>query len=341
MAIEKKLVCGFALFALVALECERRPVMAQMVEGELWSFVGESGDVVRVVASSDAFDVAIELLAPDMDIVGLDDDGGIGTDSSLVAVLYDTGRHFVRVGSYGERAGGPYEVTVRELSVGELPHVAMREGMLDPSSNEGVGLWALEGGAGQIVSVSAHSPDFDTTVELLSPTGELVAFNDDGPRGTDSELVVALPVSGRYLVQIASYDERAGGRYGVVWREMGRPPLEFRGVLLPNESDGGYFDFVGAADEIVRVAVGSPDFDTTIELVAPDGQVLGFDDDSGDGLNSEVLVVLPSIGRYRVQVSSYGARGAYEAVVTPVEAPLLMIGVAVPGTLGTDGGRAR
>ena len=335
MAFKSRWVGGFAFLVWSAGGYGPEPAVAQMVSGQLWSFGGERGDVIEVVATSDAFDVAIELMAPNLDIVGSDDDGGMGTDSSLVAVLPDGGRYLVRVGSYGEDAEGAYEVAVREMDVAELAQDALGEGALGGVPNEGGGFWALEGSAGQVVSLTARSPDFDTTVELLAATGEAVGFNDDGPAGTDSELVTVLPFDGRYVVRVASYYEGTGGMYGIVWRAIVRPPLEVRGTLSRAETEGTFFDFEGAAGEIVRVVARSDEFDTTVEVAAPDGQVLAFNDDEGGRLDSEVILVLPRIGRYRVRVASFegGASGMYEARVTAVEAPLLMMGAAVPGTL--------
>ena len=340
MAVTSRLVCGVVVLALSTSGRGVEPAIAQTLSGQLWTFDGERGDVVEVVATSVAFDVAVELLAPNSDVVASDDDGGMGTDANLVAVLPNTGRYLVRVGSYYDDAVGAYEVAVRQLNVEEvLAQDTARDGILGRAPNEAGGLWALDGTAGQVVRVNAQSAEFDTTVELLAPTGDAVGFNDDGPDSTNSELVAVLPVDGRYVVRVASYYERSGGMYGIAWTEIVRPPLEARGILLQGEAEGTFFDFEGASGQVIRVVARSDEFDTTVEVAAPDGQVLAFNDDGGGGLDSEVVLILSSAGQYRVRVGSYdgGAGGTYEAMVTPVEAPPLSMGAATQGSLVRGG----
>lgn len=69
------------------------------------------------------------------------------------------------------------------------------------------------------------------------------------------------------------------------------------------------------------ISMRSPDFDTRIFLIDPDGHVIRGDDDSGDGYNSYIpTVTLPKTGIYRVRASSYDpppyGQGNYELIVT-------------------------
>jgi hypothetical protein len=74
----------------------------------------------------------------------------------------------------------------------------------------------------------------------------------------------------------------------------------------------------------VQFDLTSGSFDAILFVTRLDGSLVGQDDDSGDGLNSRLVVDLPS-GTYRVWASSYqrGLTGAYtlSAVAAPAAAP--------------------
>ena len=76
--------------------------------------------------------------------------------------------------------------------------------------DERTGIWEFEGEAGQRVLLNAYSGDFDTTVSLVSPAGERVAYDDDGGYRRNSRLRAVLPVSGRYQVIVAPYGSGRG-----------------------------------------------------------------------------------------------------------------------------------
>jgi len=79
---------------------------------------------------------------------------------------------------------------------------------------------------------------------------------------------------------------------------------------------GQYFTryiYEGIAGATVTFELASADFDARIALVAPDGDLLGRDDDSGDGTNARLTVELPNTGTYQMVVisASPGEIGAY------------------------------
>jgi hypothetical protein len=77
--------------------------------------------------------------------------------------------------------------------------------------------YTFEGEAGQRVTISLSSTDFDTYLALLGPDGEVIAQNDDiVPGNLNSELTVTLPTTGTYIVIANSFDNTGRGRYTVV-----------------------------------------------------------------------------------------------------------------------------
>ena len=70
------------------------------------------------------------------------------------------------------------------------------------------------GGAGETVTVSLRSDDFDAYLFIaLARTGEKVVTDDDGGSGTDSEVTFTLPESGEYLIRATSLMPNEEGAY--------------------------------------------------------------------------------------------------------------------------------
>ena len=100
----------------------------------------------------------------------------------------------------------------------ELPRLVLDRPVSGTLLDDGTGgQWVFDGTAGQDVSVNVDSVAFDTVVDLVSPTDTVIATDDDGG-GTDSLLETTLPVSGRYRVRVAAYDDVGAGVYTVAVR---------------------------------------------------------------------------------------------------------------------------
>ncbi|MEG4318693.1 MULTISPECIES: tetratricopeptide repeat protein [unclassified Microcoleus] len=75
------------------------------------------------------------------------------------------------------------------------------------------------GRAGQSVTISVESSDFDTYVALFGPDGKLLAKNDDiSKSNSNSALTFTLPASGRYIVVVNAYKKGERGRYTLTVR---------------------------------------------------------------------------------------------------------------------------
>ncbi|MEO1400471.1 MAG: PPC domain-containing protein [Cyanobacteria bacterium J06635_1] len=76
-------------------------------------------------------------------------------------------------------------------------------------------LYRFTGEAGQQVTITLSSPDFDAYLFLVDPDGNKLAENDDIDGSTDASLTVNLPVSGEYMIVANSYDAAGFGAYTV------------------------------------------------------------------------------------------------------------------------------
>jgi len=72
----------------------------------------------------------------------------------------------------------------------------------------------LDGVAGQTVTITLESPDFDTYLFLIGPDGNVVAENDDiSAENLNSELTVTLEADGVYTIVANGFDAQSQGAY--------------------------------------------------------------------------------------------------------------------------------
>lgn len=74
----------------------------------------------------------------------------------------------------------------------------------------------FQGSAGQGVTITVESAEFDTYVAIITPDGKLLAENDDiNQSNKNAGLTVTLPSNGTYRVIVNGYDNNSRGRYAV------------------------------------------------------------------------------------------------------------------------------
>lgn len=185
--------------------------------------------------------------------------------------------------------------------------------------------WSFDGPAGHTLEVTASSPDFDTVIELRSPTGEELARNDDHD-GTDSRLVATLLTDGVHYIDVSSWED-GGGAYELSVLAAPKPlesdvPPELLFYAKANLDDqADQWSFEGQGGQTVAVTASSLAFDTVAELRSPAGETLAFNDDHGDGTDSRVTTTLPIDGLYGIEVRSWmeAGGGSYQVVVQVVQ----------------------
>lgn len=197
-------------------------------------------------------------------------------------------------------------------------------------------MFVMYGEEGDLVTLRAASYDFDTYLSLFDPSGWLISAVDDGPNGTDAELSITLPETGRYLVVLSGYSAYQLGSYtisrtdGAAAGEAEAIPLPVPGTLL------GSMDGVSSTvlpywgtpavlfvleleeDAAVEITARSADFDTFIVVTDENGAVLIENDDENyseatDWNTDSKAFTMFAAGTYYVYLSSvYGdAYGDY------------------------------
>ena len=100
------------------------------------------------------------------------------------------------------------------------------------------------------------------------------------------------------------------------------------------------YSFTGTAQQQLIISQSSSAFDTYLYLRGPNGEVIVQDDDGGGGLNSQILIGLPSTGTYVLEATSYGenSTGAYSLTLgtRSCSTPTIGKNQTVNGTLTTN-----
>lgn len=174
-------------------------------------------------------------------------------------------------------------------------------------------VYGFEVQAGDRVTISMQSTEFDAYLELLDADGTILTFNNDGGRGTDALIrTYELPASGFYFVNATSVDGVQTGTYTITLMIARRAD---EGVIEPGEVVIGAlttgrqtaeYTFSAQAGDRATVDLASDDFDPLVRLFDPNGVEIAANDDGGPGLYALINnLTLNQSGEYRIRVDSF------------------------------------
>ncbi|WP_347304294.1 pre-peptidase C-terminal domain-containing protein [Croceibacterium sp. TMG7-5b_MA50] len=231
-------------------------------------------------------------------------------------------------------------------------------------SGEFYDTYDISGQAGDAVTITLSSGDFDAYVFVRGPQ-DAEFSNDDANDGTsDAGLTFTLPASGTYQVFVTSYASGETGSYQLettvgssVGPEQATAPSgtgtlragdAVQGALATGDATLESGEFVdvytlsGTPGSRLMLTMRSDAVDTFLQA-SDGGEYQVFNDDApGGGGNSELEVQFPASGRLDLWATSYaaGEQGAYTltAQATGDVAPVtggarLALGSSVAGTL--------
>jgi hypothetical protein len=274
-------------------------------------------------------DPAISLQDPDGILLIQNDNYRDSSDALVVNYsLPLTGVYTLSASSTNSQGSGHYLIALgqgfvlRNVNQGNAPH---NQPVISALENYGLrDIWNIEASLGDRISVSVENWDgssFDPMLELVAPTGETLAFDDDG--GANKNAIVTgiyAPVTGTYRIHIAAYDHGSYGAYRLWWQIDNLIPTPIPSTVtdtplpgtepppsltpLPTEiltstpspvlsEQGSELSAVGIdegfsrqieleADTTLTVFVeGHWGFDGVLEIYGPDGTLLELVDDVG------------------------------------------------------------
>lgn len=191
---------------------------------DAYTFDAQQGQQISIDMVSQDLDAYLILLDPNGRDIAQDDDGGNGTNARLVTTAASSGTYTILANSYGVGEVGEYrlQVSANNASSANARLLLQEEGYL------GQGALVLQsdgslyqehsfyGEAGQQVTVTMESDDFDTYLILIGPNEQVIEQNDDiGPSNFNSAITVTLPTTGTYRAIANAYDSTGRGRYSI------------------------------------------------------------------------------------------------------------------------------
>ncbi len=213
---------------------------------------------------------------------------------------------------------GEGTVTVRGTLQSHSPIV----GNLSPGVSD---VWTFDSGSARYATIrlSPDNNNLDLAFTVISPSGQTVAYVDQGYAGA-TELAVDLPLteSGGYIIEVSEFF-REGGRYRLslilttdpLYEDGGRIDFgqNIRSELPRNRQH--VWTFAGEAGQLVSIVVipVAETLDLILDLYGPDGTRLIALDEGFSG-DPEVIsgFQLPVTGDYAILVRSFANEsGAY------------------------------
>ena len=191
---------------------------------DAYTFDAQQGQQISIDMVSQDLDAYLILLDPNGQDIAQDDDGGNGTNARLVTTATSSGTYTVLANSYAVGEVGEYrlQVSANNSSSANTRLLLQEEGYLGQGAlvlqSDG-SLYqehSFHGEAGQQVTVTMESDEFDTYLILIGPDEQVIEQNDDiGPSNFNSAITVTLPTTGTYRAIANAYDSTGRGRYSI------------------------------------------------------------------------------------------------------------------------------
>lgn len=197
--------------------------------------------------------------------------------------------------------------------------------------------WFYEGRAGEQITVTQRSSDFDSWLligRVVNGAFQLDEYNDDGAGGNDSRITYTLPASARYVIRVNVVGRGRTGAYtlrvdrvgapvggGGVVRATGNRVLSagqsYTGELDgsdPEWTDDTFYElwrYLGRAGEQLVITMRSPSFRSYIQYGRMDGNEFtylgGSTSRTVGGQQETVLdVTFAETGEYGIRANSHG-----------------------------------
>lgn len=297
-----------------------------------YSFTGQQGDQVEVSVTSDGvLDPYVTLTTGTGTLLGVDDNGGGGTDALLAAELPENGTYSITVSrspDAAEDVTGEFSLTISAEPANTIPpsssdpsattSTILTEARLQNiragSTIEGtftesgsVNVYWFEGSAGQEITLQ---PDITADITPLlalyqSDLTEIVRAQPGEP------LNATLDANGFYFVAAASLEQATVGRYGFEFIAPTAPSASLeedvllygqtRSSSISNTNPLRRYRFQAEAGDVItaRMTATEGDLDAYLLLVDSGGVPVAEDDNSAGGTNALIdSFSIPTSGEY-------------------------------------------
>gem|GEM_PF-3161598 len=110
-------------------------------------------------------------------------------------------------------------LAVQPMQMAQSGVLLQESGVLEPgdevleSDNSLYDIYDFDGASGQTITIDLESSEFDTYLAIISPSGELLAENDDTDGSTNSSISITLSETGTFTIVVNGYDSTSQGEY--------------------------------------------------------------------------------------------------------------------------------
>ncbi len=209
-------------------------------------------------------------------------------------------------------------------------------GEINPAGEQDIYYFSASAGQEVTIEMTRVSGNVDPYIILYNPDGRYLAYDDDGAGYPNSRLITRVPHSGRYKLVARSYASYQTGQYilRITAGASGKDADDRRWLVhdrwlsgqIDPSSDEDWYYFHGIAGRIISIRMNKSggSLDSYLELYAPNGSYIAYNDDGGgwDTRNAWLVTVLPSTGVYRVKARSWAhaSSGPYTIRLRMVDA---------------------
>ncbi len=166
---------------------------------------------------------------------------------------------------------------------------------------------------GETLLVWMESPVLDPVIEIVDETNTIIATDDDS--GSDVNAFVGLhtALASTLTIRATTFEGQTSGPYQL---QYGIGQIEWletiSGQLLDGDSqhpdDGSWMDIhliEATAGQSLIAQLASFDFDAYLEVVGPDGQVVGRNDDHGSLTDAFLTLFLEQSGPHTLRINAF------------------------------------
>ncbi len=334
-----------------------------------FTFAAIADQEVTITASSAVFDPVLTLLDTDGAELAVDDDGAGALNARISKFrVPGDGMYTVVVSAFSPLiAQSPFNLLLELVDgsltptedPGQVTPGTTIEGELTVTQPEAS--YTFAGRAGDTVTITARSNAFDTFLTLLGPDGDILASDDDSAGNLNSQIAnFTLPQDGIYTAVVSSFAPSVDGPFtllieGASEVAVGEPTIEPTAEppavggtdlvigqpvegTLDDSSDSIEYTFFAEEGQPLTISAESEILDVYISVLDEDGNVLAYDDDSGDYLNALITVFSPPAdGVYTLLVQTYTDESSnFEVTLREAEVESLSYGEGVVGTIDPE-----
>jgi hypothetical protein len=219
-----------------------------------FAFEGEAGDVVTLDLSTLSYSLYAQLIGPN----GTINQTTAGGNALLgPIILSDSGLYVVIISSYDLYEPSDYSFVVNTIE--PLPIAYDEPATNTFSADESVYVYTFEGAIGDGLDVTVNSEGaVDTRVTLTSPSGTVIASDDDSGAGFDPELLgIILTEEGTYSLLVQPYVKGDSGDFVVSVSANNSMALDESAltIRLSDKTFRGVGIFEGTAGETVMLSI--------------------------------------------------------------------------------------